>query len=112
MLQTFVVHHQHHQVNAFRANLKTPASAADGDERGGAPARGRATAGDAAAMLTAENEAGLDQVRNHDDAFRVIQHFFRDALVGRIHNLLEHVAGILQPLDRILFRIGKSHANE
>ena len=110
VLQAFVVHHQHHQVDAFGADLKTPASAADGNKCGRAPAGGGAAAGDAAAVLTAENEAGLDQVRDYHDAFRTVQHFFRNALVGRIHDLLEHVAGILQPLDGIFLGVGQSHA--
>ena len=63
-------------------------------------------------MLTAEYEAGLDQVRNYDDALRAVQHFFRDTFVRRIHDLLQHIAGILQALHRILFSIGERHAPE
>src|ERR1700682_4616508 len=56
VLQPLVIHHQHHQVDTFSADLKTPASAAGGDECGGSPARRGATTGNSAAVFTAENE--------------------------------------------------------
>ncbi len=73
---------------------------------------GGAATGDAAAVLTAENETGLDQVRDHDNAFRVVQNFFRYALVGRIHDLLEHIPGILQALHRIFLGGRESHGTQ
>jgi hypothetical protein len=48
-------------------------------------------------------------VRDHDNAFRIVQDFFRYALVGSTHDFFEHISGILQPLYRILFGGGRSH---
>ena len=102
MLQTSIVHDQHDQIHAFDANLKTRASAAYGNKSRSAPARLGAATADAASVLGADNESAFDQIRDDEDAFGVIQHFFGDAFVGRRHDFLEHVGRLLQPFDRVL----------
>src|SRR6185437_11933486 len=112
VLQTLVVHHQHDQVHAFGADLKSPTASTHGDECRGAPAVCGAATGDAAAVLTAENETGLDQVRDHDNAFGIVEDFLRYALVGRVHDLFENIPGILQALYRIFFGGCESHGTQ
>src|SRR5437870_4204463 len=91
MLQTFVVHHQHHQIHAFCADLKSPATAAYRYEGRSAPPGGGSAAGNATAVLSADNEAGFNQVGHYHDALRIVQHLFRYALVGRAHDFLKNV---------------------
>ncbi len=59
MLQTTVVHDQHDQIYAFDADLQSPASTANRNECGSAPAFRRAAGGHAASVLGAEDEASL-----------------------------------------------------
>src|SRR5208282_6871786 len=100
MSQTTVVHHQHYQVHALRADLQAPASAADADKGGRAPSRARAGTSAAhrhsAPVLGTEDEAGFDQMRNHHDAFGIFQYFFRNTLIGGGSDFLENVGRILQ----------------
>lgn len=49
-------------------------------------------------MLAAEDEASLNQMRNHHDAFGAFHYFFRYALIGSGGDLLENIRGILQTL--------------
>src|SRR5882724_11589851 len=102
MLQASVVHDQHDQIHAFYANLKTRASAAYGDKSGSAPASLGAATADTASVLGADNESAFDQIRDDEDTFCGIQHFFGDAFVGRCHDFLEHVGSLLQPFDGVL----------
>jgi len=55
MLKALIVHDQHDEVDAFDADLQSPASAADGDERGRAPAIRGAAGGYATAVLAADD---------------------------------------------------------
>jgi lipid-binding SYLF domain-containing protein len=72
VLKTLVVHHQHDDVDAFNANLQSPAASADGDECRRAPAFFCTACGNAAAMLSTNHEAALDQMGNHNDAFGIV----------------------------------------
>src|ERR1700674_1864249 len=101
MLQATVVHDQHDQINAFDANLQTPAAAAHGNECGSAPAIGGAAGGHAASVLAANNEAAFDQVRYDDHALGVAQHFFRNALIGGCHNRLQNLNRIVQAVNSL-----------
>src|SRR5271167_2701222 len=82
MPQTAVVHHQHDQINALRADLQAPASSADADESRRAPSCTGAAHSHSAPVLGTDDEASFDQMRNYHDAFGVLQHFFRNALIG------------------------------
>src|ERR1700757_3734490 len=91
LLQTFIVHDQHDQVDAFEAYLKSSTAAADGDECGCAPAFSGAAGGHATAVLATKDESAFDHVRYHHDALGIVQHFLGDAFVRRGHNAVNHV---------------------
>ena len=84
------------------ADLQSPASAGDGKERRSAPSVGGAAGGDASAILRAKHEAALEQVGHDGHALCVFQNFFRNALIRRRHDLVQHTAGMIQPVDRLL----------
>src|SRR5216684_3446094 len=69
LLHSLVIHDQHDQVNAFNADLKSPATATHGNKCGGAPAIRRATGGYSAAVLAAEYESDLYQMGDNGNAF-------------------------------------------
>src|ERR1700722_2341880 len=117
MLQATVVHDEHEEVDAFDADLQSPASAADGNECGSAPAFRRAAGGHATSVLAAKDEAALEQVRHHDDALGTAQDFFRNPFVGRRHDRLKNVYRFLQAIDgvfaiRTCERVGSHQAHQ
>src|SRR5581483_8038383 len=57
------VHDHHDQIHGFRADLRAPAPAGDGEERRRAPLSvGKATSRDAASVLRAENQSAFNHV--------------------------------------------------
>src|SRR5438477_3405504 len=102
MLESLVVHDQHDEVDTFDADLQSPASSANGDERRCAPAAGGAAGGDASTVFTTENEAALNQVGNYHHALCIAQHFFWNPFVGSRHNGMQNIDRRLQARDRIL----------
>src|SRR5581483_6565081 len=102
MLQPSVIHNHHHQVDAFDANLQSPASATDGYKRWSAPAVCCTAGSNSATMFAADDKSTLHQVRNHDDTLRVFHHFVRNPLVRRRHDGVKYFRRHLQTLDRIL----------
>ncbi len=98
LLHAFVILDNHDQVHALDANLQSPAAASDGKERWCAPSGQSATCRYASAILCTKYEATLNHVRYYRDALRVFQHFFRYAVIRRGHDLVEHFAGIVQPI--------------
>jgi alkanesulfonate monooxygenase SsuD/methylene tetrahydromethanopterin reductase-like flavin-dependent oxidoreductase (luciferase family) len=105
LLHASVIHDQHDQVDAFYANLKTRASAADRDESWSAPPFCCTTGRYTAAMLAAEDEPALHQMWNHGNALGIVENLFRYPFVGRGRHLAEYVSGHLQGLGHILFLI-------
>ena len=101
MLQALLVHHQHHEVNALDANLKSPASTANGYERGRAPPTARPTARHAAAVFAAKNESTLHQVGHHHDALSAIEYFLRNPLIRGRHDFVQNRRRVIQALRRV-----------
>ena len=101
MLKALVVHNQHHQVHAFDADLQTPASSANRNERWRAPASGGAAGGDAASMFATKDEATFNQMGNYQNALRIAQHFFRNAFVRSSHDGVQNIDRRLQAFDRV-----------
>src|SRR5262249_5047671 len=101
VVHALLVHDHQHQVNPFGAELRAPASAGHGKERGSTPAISSTAGSNTLAVLGAENEAAFYQVGDNGDALGAIDHLFRDALVGRIHDFGENLAGCLQTLSRV-----------
>src|SRR5580765_5734579 len=81
LLHAFVIHDQHDQVYALNTNLQTRASSTDRNESRSAPTLGCAASGYTAAVLAAEDETAFDKMRDHGNAFGIIQNFFRNAFV-------------------------------
>ena len=81
LLHALVILDNHDQIYAFDADLQSPAAAGDSKERWCAPSSRSATCRYASAILGAKHKAPLDHVRNHRDALRVFQHFFRNAVI-------------------------------
>src|SRR5271169_649726 len=108
MLQTTIVHDQHHQVDPFDSDLQSPTPTTNRDECGSAPAISRTARSHTTSVLAAKNEATLDQVRHDDDALGAVQYFLGNTFVGRRHNGLKNVHGFLQAVDRVFTsRAGK-----
>jgi hypothetical protein len=110
MLHSPLVLDDHDQINAFDADLQSPAAAGDGKERRRAPAVCGPAGGNASAILRAKDKAALDHVRHHGHALCVLQNFFRNALIRRGHDLVQHRAGMIQPVNRC-FAIGSRPAD-
>src|SRR2546422_599389 len=97
MLQTLIIHNEHHEIHAFNADLKAETSASHRDESRCTPAFIRSAAGgNSSTMFGAYHETTLHQVRNHYHTLGAIQHLFRNSLVRRVHNLLQYLGGGLQ----------------
>ena len=71
MLQSLLIHHQHDQVHALDANLQSPASPTHTYECRSAPAGCGATAGDPAAVLSADDKTTLDEMGYYHDALGI-----------------------------------------
>src|SRR5438094_1394763 len=54
MLETLIVHDQHHQVDAFDSDLQSPTSSTNRDEPGRTPAFSRTASGHATSVLAAK----------------------------------------------------------
>ena len=105
-----VVHGEHHHINRFAADLKSPASAGDGKGSGGAPSGFGAARGQAASVTSAENESDLDHGRDHSHAFGGAENFFRDPLVRGPHDFIQHSRRSVQAFylfGRLIFRHGE-----
>src|ERR1039458_3996175 len=81
-LHTFFILNDHYHVHSFDTDLQPPASAGNRDERWRTPAIRRAAGGYAFASFGSEDKAAFDHVGHNGYAFGVLQHFFRDSLVG------------------------------
>src|SRR4051794_14518145 len=95
LLHSLVIHDEHDEVNAFNANLQSPASATDGDECRRAPAVGCAARRNATAMLPAENKSTLYQMRHNGNAFGLAKDLFWNSLVWGIGNLGQNFRRLL-----------------
>src|ERR1700678_1585870 len=102
MIHALLVLHDHDQIHALYANLKAPAAARNGKERRRAPASGCATAGNATATLSAEDESAFHHVRDNRDALGMIQYFKRDAFTRRCCYCFKQEGGIRETLVCIL----------
>src|SRR5581483_3177294 len=102
VLHALVVLEDHHQVNAFHADLQTPASTFYIKEGWSAPPMLGAASGDTAATFGSEDESALHQVRHNGNAFSVIDNFLGNALVWRGHHLAQHVSRLGEAVINIL----------
>jgi|HubBroStandDraft_6_1064221.scaffolds.fasta_scaffold73323_4 hypothetical protein len=59
------------------------------------PTMGSAASNHAASMLATHNKSALCHVGYHGDTLGAIQHLFRDAFIGRSHDLVHNLAGRL-----------------
>src|ERR1035437_5880309 len=103
-LHTFFILNDHYHVHSFDTDLQPPASAGNRDERWRTPAIRRAAGGYAFASFGSEDKAAFDHVRHNGYAFGVLQHFFRDSLVGHSYNFVHHLFGAVQPVGGIFPR--------
>jgi hypothetical protein len=98
VLHAAIALNDHDQINAFNANLKSPVDAGDAEECWSAPTIRSAASRHAAAAFSAEYETAFDHVGHDGNALGVIEYFFRDASVGRGHDLVKDFAGMRQPI--------------
>ena len=87
-MHSFFILNDHDQVHSFDADLQSPVSAGNGDERGRTPAIRCTAGGDAFASFSAEDKTALDHVRHNSDALGVLQHFLGDSLIRHSHNFV------------------------
>src|SRR6185369_5640024 len=103
MLHALFILDDHHEINAFYANLQSPATAGDCEECGGTPtAACRAACCHTLAALRAKHETALDHVRHDGDTFRVIKHLVGNSFVWSGHDFVHHFRGVIQPIDSFL----------
>src|ERR1041385_1938317 len=95
LLHAFVIHDQHDEVDAFNADLQSPASAAHGHKCRCAPAICCAAGCYSAAMLTAKNESTLYQMGDNGNAFCFGQNFLRNAFIRSSGNLSQNFRRLL-----------------
>src|SRR6202000_2837362 len=84
-------HRKQSQVGSLSADLPAEAAAGELDENRSAPAARCAAGSNALAVLCADNEGALLVARDDDDAGGAGKDRGRNALVGRRHDLLNHV---------------------
>ena len=101
-MQSVIIHKQHNEIGGRAANLVSHASSLDGEEHRSAPSVRRAAGDDSATVATAKDEGELLISRDNGNAFRRIQQIVRDALIGRIHNLLEDLGRLLYAITIVL----------
>ena len=95
-LHAFFILNDHDQVYSFDADLQSPVTTRNGDERGRTPAVRRAAGGDTFAAFTAEDKTAFDHVWHNRYALGVLQHFLRNSLVGHLHNFVQDSGGVSQ----------------
>src|SRR5437879_2316492 len=92
LLHSFFSLDDHYQIDAFKTDLKTSASAADCKEGRCAPSVGVSASGHALAMATSQNKTTFKHVWHHCYALCVFQDFLRNAFIRRIHDLVQHLS--------------------
>jgi hypothetical protein len=98
MLHAPVSLENHDEIDAFHADLESPASTADGEESRRAPSRRSAASGNAFAAFRADYEATFQHVWNNSNALCVFENFFRNALVWSGHYFVKDSSGMLKPV--------------
>src|SRR5580658_7092866 len=86
----------HDQIDAFDADLQSPASAGNGKERRSAPTVLCAAGGDAAAIFCAEDKAALEHVGHNGNAPCMFKHFLGNASIGGRHDFMQDAAGMIE----------------
>ena len=99
-----VIHEQQHQVDALSADLKTDAPLAQHEERRSTPSAFVPAAGEALAVLAAEDERGFLHTGNDRDTLGLGPQIVGNPAVGRNLKLLQHFGCLFDPLDQV--RIG------
>src|ERR1700690_1273667 len=94
-LHGFVILKDHDNIDSFHADLQSPASTRNRDERRCTPAIRRAASGYAFATLGSKNKPTLNHVRYNGHALCMLQYFFRDSLVGHPHNFVQHCGSVV-----------------
>src|SRR5262249_39751547 len=104
-----LVHHQHDQINGLTADLQAKASTFQNKEGRGAPAFWSAAAGNTASVSSAYNEAPFEHRGNDSYAFGRTQDFFRNTLIRRRLDFIEHLAGSVNAIHGlgVVFFVGK-----
>src|SRR5271165_7365000 len=100
LLYACVIHEQHDEVDRLRACLEAKIPATNRDKRRRAPAVLTPAGDNSASMLAADDESALPHVGNHRDTPGASEHFLRNTLIGRSHNLLQCRARCLQTIFR------------
>ena len=52
-------------------------------------------------MLSSDDEPALHQVRHNGDTLGVLQYLFRDAVVRRLHDLVQHFGCVIEAIDAL-----------
>src|SRR5580658_8657431 len=98
MLHSAVALDDHYEIDAFHADLKSPAASGNRKERRSAPSVRGAASRYASAAFRAKHERTFNHVRYNRDAFCVVEYLLRDALVRGSHDLVQYGAGMLEPV--------------
>jgi hypothetical protein len=104
MLHAPISLENHYEIDAFDADLESPASTADGEECGRAPSCPSAASCNAFAAFRTDYETALHHVGHYGDASCVFEDFFWNAFVGSGHYFMQDSAGMLKPIDTCLAR--------
>ena len=93
VIHAILVHDQHDEIGGLGADLQAETATADSEEGGCAPAFFSAATGNAFAITAADDEACVEQGRNHGHTFGRTEYFFGDTLVRGGLDFVEHGAG-------------------
>src|SRR5690242_11188087 len=106
-MQRVLVHEKKHEIGRWAAYLITDAAAADGEKERCAPLfAARAASGHPAAVIAAENEGEFQLAGNNRDALSLIEQARWNALIGRVHDFVEDLIGVVDAVDGIVFLRG------
>src|ERR1035441_6359653 len=101
-LHAFITFEYHHKIYNFHTDLRSPATTTNFDERRRTPTLRRPASGYTLAFFRSEYESPFHQVGYNSDALCLLYSAVWNALVRRIHNLVQYSGRFIQPVDGIL----------
>src|ERR1017187_9739810 len=102
LLHAFITFEYHHKIYSFHTDLRSPATTTNFDERWRTPALRRPASGYTLAFFRSEYESPFHQVGYNSDALCLLHSPVGNALVRRVHDLVQHCGRFIKPVDGIL----------
>src|SRR5665213_91339 len=102
LLHAFFALEDHDKVYSLYTDLRSPTAAPDLDECRRTPTLRRPASGYTLAFFRSEHESPFHQVGYNSDALCLLHSPVGNALVRRVHNLVQYCGRFIQPVDGIL----------